>query len=97
MKAVQIGDAKYLKTKFTGLDGKTTVGWAEEDSDFELRVTAQGLWFQGTMKTKLSSMNALQDWAQLIGEAWEEHMRLAPKITKAFKETEIQTQTEFEV
>lgn len=75
-----VGDVSYVKTKFTGVDGKTKVGWAEDGSDFELRADQTGIYFKGTMKAPISGMVMLQDFAQLVTEAWKEHGRLAPKL-----------------
>lgn len=77
----KVGDVSYVKTKFNGIDGKTKVGWAEDGSDFEVRADQSGVYFQGKMKTPISGMVMLQDFAQLVTEAWKEHDRLRPKIT----------------
>lgn len=84
----EVGETKFVKTKFSGLDGKTTVGWQEEDSTFEVRVTQEGIWFKGDMKMRLSTMGELQDFARLISEAQLEFSRLKPKITMSPKDKE---------
>lgn len=81
-----VGDVSYVKTKFTGLDGKTKVGWAEDGSDFQVLADKSGVYFQGRMKAAISGMAMLQNFAELVTEAWKEHGRLAPKLTKNFTE-----------
>lgn len=81
-----VGEVPYVKTKFTGLDGKTKVGWSEENSDFEVRADSSGVFFKGTMKSPVANMTMLQDFAELVTEAWKEHSRLVPKLTTHFSE-----------
>lgn len=76
-----VGDVPYVKTKFSGLDGKTKVGWAEEGSDFEVLADQTGVYFRGKMKNPLGDFGALQEFAAIVQEAWIEHGRLRPKIT----------------
>lgn len=84
-----VGETKFIKTKFSGLDGQTMVGWQEEDSTFEVRVSGAGIWFQGTMKMRIYSMDELQDFARLISEAQHELARLKPKIATSFKDDQL--------
>lgn len=84
----KIGTHTFTKTKHSGLDGKTVVGWVEDQSDFQVRATMEGVWFQGMMKMKLSTMAELQDFAELISEAWAEHAKLKPRITTSFNDHE---------
>lgn len=81
----RVGETKYIFTKFSGLDGKTQASWNEENSDFQIRVSHHGIWFEGTMRIKLSENKPqLQDFAELVGRAWNLHERLRPKIITRF-------------
>lgn len=79
--------AKFLRTKFSGIDGRTIVTFQEQtgkDNPFEIRLTPSGMSFSGKLEKEISSMDELQDWARLISACWGEHERLRPKITKSF-------------
>lgn len=84
----KIGANTFTKTKHSGIDGKTVVGWVEDQSDFQVRATQEGVWFQGMMKMKLSTMIELQAFAELLSEAWAEHTKLRPKISMGFNDKE---------
>jgi hypothetical protein len=78
---------KFLKTKYSALDGFTTVSFEEQsevENKFKVMASQKGIWFEGRLEKKISSMGELQDWAKLVSMAWAEHSKLMPKITQSF-------------
>jgi hypothetical protein len=85
---------KFLRSKFSALDGRTTVTYEEQASDsdkasgispgdpFTIKCTPAGMTFHGRLHKEISNMSELQDWARLVSKCWAEHERLAPKLHK---------------
>jgi hypothetical protein len=73
---------KFLPTKFTDLTNKTIVTLTEQDSDFVIKLSPQGMLFEGKLKKIIQTEKDLQDFAKLVSDAWSEHRKLAPKIVK---------------
>lgn len=70
-------------SKFSGLDGYTTVSYIEQSGaphPFTVEVKQTGLTVKGQMAMPISTLDELNDFARLIGEAWGEHRKLCPKI-----------------
>ena len=71
-------------TKFDSLDGKTIVSYqedSEETEPFEVRVSRSGMTFKGKLSTEICTERELQDFARMISDIWQEHRRLAPKLS----------------
>lgn len=75
---MQVGQKEFVKTKYSALDGKTTVGFGHED--FMVKANVSGVQFQGTFT--LEDDVELQNFAKLLAEAWVEHKRMLAAVTK---------------
>lgn len=65
--------------KFDGVDGKTHVGFDDATGTELIRASPDGI----TIKNYLvKTRPELEFLAELVGKAWAEHIKLAPKITK---------------
>lgn len=77
---------KYLNTefkreKYSSLSGMTTVRLEQitgHPYPFKICCDSAGINFDGILC--IESQSELQDFARLIGDAWKEHLLLAPKI-----------------
>lgn len=76
----QYGHMVFIKSKFDGLDGKTKFAFSEEGSDFQVICDMTGINFKGTMKEPLYSTQELNSFAQLIGDAMKEQVKLKSKL-----------------
>lgn len=79
--------AKFLLTKYSALDGFTTVCFEEQSGEaepFRILVNQREMRFEGRLKKTITNMDELQDWAKLVSVAWSEHQCLAPKLTQTF-------------
>ena len=75
----------FTRTKYSSLDGKTTVAWQENsglDKPFEILSKPSGVTIRGELQGEISSMDDLQTFARLVSMAWTEHEKLAPKISR---------------
>ncbi len=72
----------FIKSKFDGLDGKTKVVFAQEDGDFKVVCDSSCMKFEGKADFSIQTQVQLSGLAELIGNAWEEHSKLAPKIVR---------------
>lgn len=77
---MQVGDSKFVKTKFDSLDGKTVVAETTEDNGFSIKADRSGVTLDG--RFTLTSMAELQEFAKLVSAQWAEHTRLKPKLHK---------------
>lgn len=55
---------------------------SDDSNPFKITCGATGIQLSGQMANPLGSQSELQDFAQLIGFAWEEHRKLAPKFNE---------------
>lgn len=83
---VEFFGVTFYKEKYSKLDtGETAVRFVEDgvtSSAFKVEATSSGVNFAGTLKAPIGSRKHLNDFAALIAEAWKEHLKLAPKISK---------------
>ena len=80
---VKYFNTDFLKTKYTAIDNKTIVAFTEQSGsahEFSVKASGQGIWFEGALSHKIDNEKELNDFARLIGDAWKEHQKLAPKI-----------------
>ena len=84
----EIGEMEFVRTKFTALDGKTMVVFQENNSDFQIRASSQGIQFKGTMAGFISSNLEVQDFARMFSDVVEQHHKLKPKLATGFNDKE---------
>lgn len=75
---------EFLRTKYSALDGKTTISWQEqsqEETPFTVKVTSEGMTFEGKLSGPIITERDLQDFAKMVSDCWQDHRKLAPKIT----------------
>lgn len=83
---------KKYWTEFTvetvsSFDGMTTTLFVEKTKEpfpnpFTVRANQTGVWFHGALQAKLSTQDDFEKFAELVGEAASEHVRLRPKISR---------------
>lgn len=86
MHAEYFGTTFFIEKYTRIVDGKTAVKFVEDQvvhSPFKVEADGMGLNFAGTLRAPLDSRASLQDFARLIADAWKEHLKLAPKISKS--------------
>jgi hypothetical protein len=72
---------EFHLSKFDSFDGKTKIAWTMAgDGDFSVIVDSEGLEIKGK-SPKLITQRDLQDFAELIGTSWQNHLKLAPKLS----------------
>lgn len=76
---MQVGNQKFVKTKFDALDGKTVVAYTTEDSAFAIKASKAGVSFQGELT--IEDQSELQQFAKLLSDAWTDHRKLVPKLS----------------
>ncbi len=81
---MQIGETKFIRTSFTGLDGRVVVAFTEDVARidaFTIEVRPSGMKIKGVMTMEISSEGELQDFAKLLSDIWQEHRRIKPKLS----------------
>lgn len=68
----------FERKKFDNLSGGTSVAYT--DGEFELLATREGVLFKGHSPV-IGSMEDLQELAQVLSEAWSDHLKLKPRIS----------------
>lgn len=76
---MQVGNQKFVKTKYDALDGKVIVAYTTEDSAFTIKASRAGVSFQGELM--IEDMGGLQQFAKLMSDAWTDHRKLVPKLS----------------
>lgn len=75
---VQLGSKTFIKTKYTSLDGRTTVSFKAEDDTMEGQANAEtfslALKFEGREHGELQGMVA--SFGQLMDQTYREHATL---------------------
>lgn len=69
---------EFTKTKYDSLDGKTIVGFSTEN--FTLKASRAGVELDGSFF--IEDQSQLQAFAKTMSDAWTEHKKLMPKITR---------------
>lgn len=76
---MQVGNQKFVKTKYDSLDGKVICAYTTEDSSFSMRASKAGVTFEG--KLAIENQQELQQFAKLMSDVWVDHRKLVPKLT----------------
>lgn len=75
---------KFSKRKFSGLDGITYLELAQENAGHDKPIiflcSKAGVTIKGQIH--LSDMNELQDFAEVLSDAWAEAFKLTPKLMR---------------
>ncbi len=80
MKTLQVGSSEFTRTKFSGIDGKTAVAWAEPHG-FKLEARPHGMVITGSFE--ISDLVELEAFARLVTAAWTDRESLKPKLVSA--------------
>lgn len=77
---------KFVREKGDSLMGKTVVRHTLTDenggkADFYLEASRTGLVVKGNME--ITTQSDLQEYAKTVSDAWTDHRKLVPKITKS--------------
>lgn len=71
---------KFTREKRSSLTHDAIVSFElEGDSNFTLFATPEGIYFSGASPT-IEDQKTLRVLAEVIGNAWKEHLKLKPKI-----------------
>lgn len=77
-------DMIFTRTKFKGMDGATKVRYTLEGGtpgqEFYLEASRQGVVQRNELN--LTEHSHLQAYAKALAEAWTDHKKLIPKISK---------------
>lgn len=68
---------------FKGLDGRRTITFIQKDGGvqpFCVVATPSGISFRGTMNGEFESGDDLASLRDVIGKAWDWHLKLVPKL-----------------
>jgi hypothetical protein len=71
---LSVGETAFTKTKYSALDGQTTVGYVTPDSSFQILSTKASVKLQGEFS--IMSERELEDFARLVSDAVTEHRRM---------------------
>lgn len=79
----------FTVKKYDGLDGKVYVDFtcteSPADPPFKVQISSMGMTFMGASPL-ICTERDLQDLAFMISEIWQEHRKMAPKLTRGITE-----------
>ena len=76
---MKFSDVELKKVKYSGIDGLTKISWHTHPGSF---VTASQTGVMILAEVHLEDHQDLQAYAKFISDAWKEHRKLVPKLTK---------------
>lgn len=81
---VKLGGTEFVRTKFDGLDGLTTVAYTTADDLIQGRATRAGVRFKiDAEATGFEEAERLvHTLGSLFDSCWKEHLNLRPQLTR---------------
>ncbi len=77
---LMVGQKRFTKFKFEGLDGKIAISFSLAEGDFIVKASASGLEFRGTYTVE--TPEEMDRFAWLVGQAQTEVEKLRKAATK---------------
>lgn len=80
----KFGEIEFTVEKYSSImDGKTYVSFTSPTNPpFKATAGANGISFMGVSHV-ISTMSELNAFAELVGELWKEHVKLAPNLRES--------------